>query len=203
MEKLILLPPPKKLNSDKPSLLIKPWGALGWLVAGAIASLTCRDTTIWYYRATDAHLAHERRNQHPHQAASRLLRILRGGMSQLTLADMAKCPLDAEANANIQLLHGSLDHSPHHTDVDLAIRTIGPVFCLSIEQIITHDHEHEEICLQFYVLGCSLHDQPAFVSLCRKAHTIPPPSWLSSFLCRLKPDRLRVVTCTLAEATRC
>lgn len=41
----------------------------------------------------------------------------------------------------------------HHTDVDLDIRTIGPIFCLSIEQIVTHDHEHEEICLQFYVLG--------------------------------------------------
>ncbi len=36
--------------------------ALGRIVAGAIASLACRDTTIWYHRARDGDDARGRRN---------------------------------------------------------------------------------------------------------------------------------------------
>lgn len=70
----------------------------------------------------------------------------------------------------------------HHTDVDLAIGTIGPIFCLSIEQIVTHDHEHEEICLQFIFSVDIVRAQATFVLLRRKANTSPRPSWLLSFL---------------------
>lgn len=138
-----------------------PW-ALGRhvAVAGAIASLACRDTTIWCYRAVDGHhgtMLAPWAPPHQDQAAGspsalvgRLLRIR--ALSPLTAADRVKCPSDAAPKAVDAASPSASSWIPGlgglcgQTHVDLVTALLAQDAASEQSRSSLLDHDPEEIC---------------------------------------------------------